>query len=57
MIERINKIKKYDPRLRSEMKLLAYERENAWWYHFFQAAGSSSYDAEYANSLRALIVP
>lgn len=35
-----------------ECKMAAYEAENAWWYHFFQAAGSNNYDAEYANSLR-----
>ncbi len=33
-------------------KHVAYEAENAWWYHFFQAAGSNNYDVEYANSLR-----
>lgn len=38
--------------MRSEIKQKAYEKENAWWYHFFQAAGSNNYDAEYANSLR-----
>lgn len=36
----------------NERKMAAYEAENAWWYHFFQAAGSNNYDAEYANSLR-----
>ena len=38
--------------MRSELKQQAYEAENAWWYHFFQAVGSNNYDAEYANSLR-----
>ena len=38
--------------MRSELKLKAYEKENAWWYYFFQASGSNNYDAEYANSLR-----
>ncbi|WP_157257453.1 hypothetical protein [Dysgonomonas macrotermitis] len=42
-------IKRFDS---NERKLESYEAENAWWYHFFQAAGSSNYDAEYANSLR-----
>lgn len=35
-----------------EQKMAAYEAENAWWYNFFQAAGSNNYDAEYANNLR-----
>lgn len=38
--------------MRSELKLQAYEAENAWWFHFFHAVGSNNYDAEYANSLR-----
>lgn len=36
----------------NERKLENYEAENAWWYYFFQAAGSNHYDAEHANSLR-----